>query len=82
MDQEREICHVDRCSWGCSRATGCEGKAWRAKAPAFYQAKAEQLVADAARDGLVLTMEQRPLRPFAQGHYETVVSVRAARSPE
>ncbi len=30
--------------------------------------------------GFVPTVEQRPLLPLAMGHYETVVSVRAARS--
>lgn len=29
--------------------------------------------------GLVLTVEQVPLRPFAMGHHKTVVSVRPAR---
>ena len=41
---------------------------------------ARQLVAHAASVGLVLTIEQQPLQPLAQGHFETVVSVRAARS--
>lgn len=40
---------------------------------------ARQLVAHAASVGLVLTVEQRALQPFAQGHFETVVSVREAR---
>lgn len=33
----------------------------------------------AAARGVVVTVEQRPLQPFAMGHYETVVSVRMAR---
>jgi hypothetical protein len=40
---------------------------------------ARQLVAYASSVGLVLTIEQRPLQPLAQGHFETVVSVREAR---
>jgi hypothetical protein len=40
---------------------------------------ARQLVAHAASVGLVLTVEQRALQPFAQGHFETVVSVREVR---
>lgn len=40
----------------------------------------EQLVRIAARDCLVITVEQRPLKPLAMGHYETVVEVRPARS--
>ena len=44
-----------------------------------YKARAEQLVAEAQRAGLVITVEQRPLQPLAMGHYETVVSVRPAR---
>jgi hypothetical protein len=38
------------------------------------------LVQLAAECGLVLNIEQRPLQPLAMGHYETVVSVRPARS--
>lgn len=40
----------------------------------------EQLVKLAAKDGLVITIEQRPLKPLAMGNYETVVEVRPARS--
>lgn len=40
---------------------------------------ARELVRHAATVGLVLTIEQRPLQPLAQGHYETVVSVREVR---
>lgn len=40
---------------------------------------AGDLVRAAARLGLVLTIEQRPLRPFAMGHYTTTVHVRKAR---
>lgn len=45
------------------------------------RAKAQLLLADATLAGVVLTIEQRPLKPLAMGHYETVVSVRAARTP-
>lgn len=31
------------------------------------------------KQGLVLTVEQRPLQPLAMGHYETVFSLRPAR---
>lgn len=43
--------------------------------------EAEGLIANAQRLGLIVTIEQRPLRPLAMGHYETVVSVRPARQP-
>jgi len=39
---------------------------------------ARQLIAHCASAGLVLTVEQRPLTPLAQGNYETVASVRPA----
>lgn len=42
---------------------------------------AETLVDSAFAAGLVLTIEQRPLKPFAMGHYEAVVDVREARVP-
>lgn len=41
---------------------------------------AQRLVERAERLGLVLTIEQRPLQPLAMGNYESVVSVRPARS--
>lgn len=43
---------------------------------ADVKATAEMLVAEAERQGLVLTIEQAPLKPLAMGHYKTVVSVR------
>lgn len=46
---------------------------------AGVQRAAEALIAEAARLGLVVTIEQRPLQPLAMGHYETVVSVRPAK---
>lgn len=67
---------------GCSREAGCQGHVWREQAPAHFQKKAERLVVDAARAGLVVTIEQRPLRPLAMGNHETVVSVRPARNGE
>ena len=45
-------------------------------------AAAHALIAEAARLGLVLTIEQRPLQPLAMGHYETVAIVRPARDPQ
>lgn len=39
------------------------------------------VVAAAERQGLVLTIEQRPLEPLRMGHYSTVVSIRPARPP-
>lgn len=42
-------------------------------------AAARALIAEAARLGLVLNIEQRPLQPLAMGHHETVASVRPAR---
>ena len=41
---------------------------------------AQRLVQEAERLGVVLTVEQVPLKPLAMGHYETVVGVRPARS--
>lgn len=41
--------------------------------------RANLLVQQARRHGLVLTIEQRPLQPPAMGHYQTVVGVRRAR---
>jgi hypothetical protein len=41
---------------------------------------ATYLVCVADVQGLVLTIEQRPLTPLAMGHYETVVSVREQRA--
>lgn len=38
------------------------------------------LVEKAALHGVVLTIDQRSLRPFAMGYHETIVSVREARS--
>lgn len=49
-------------------------------AVAFIRAQAEQLVRFAARAGVVLSIEQRPMEPLAMGNYATVVSVREARS--
>lgn len=43
------------------------------------ESRARALVETARRVGLVLTIEQRSLQPPAMGHYETVVSIRAAR---
>ena len=63
-------------------------KYWRvAKAFAGWQVStalnvadmANELVAAAARQGHVITIEQRPLQPLAMGHHESVVSVRQAR---
>lgn len=74
------VCHVDSCPHeGCSREAGCQGHAWRALAPDHYRQRAEALVTEAARDGIVITIEQLPLRPFAMGYHETVVAVRRAR---
>ncbi len=74
-----EICHVDRCPHGCTSDSGCQRHAWRLLAPAYFRAEVERIVADMARDGLVLTVEQQPLQPLAMGNYRTVVSVRPAR---
>jgi hypothetical protein len=48
--------------------------------PAQLEVMALELVALAERAGLVLTIEQISLYPPAMGHYQTVVSVRPARS--
>lgn len=39
---------------------------------------AYHLISEAARLGLVLTIEQVPRKPLAMGHYDSVVSVRPA----
>lgn len=41
---------------------------------------ASALVAEAERQGLVLTVEQENLQPLAMGNYRTTVSVRSART--
>lgn len=45
-------------------------------------AAAQRLIAEAARIGLVVTIEQRPLQPLAMGHHETVATVRPARGQQ
>lgn len=42
-------------------------------------ASAQHLIAEAARLGMVLTIEQVPLQPLAMGRYDTVASIRLAR---
>ena len=39
-----------------------------------------QIVRMAAKDGIVVTVEQKPLQPPAMGNYETVVDVRPVRA--
>jgi len=41
---------------------------------------ASELIRVAAERGLVLTIEQEPLQPFAMGHYAHRVTVRKARN--
>jgi hypothetical protein len=73
-----EICRAGACQFGCTPETGCQGHAARAMGPELIELQAKQLVEDAARLGVVVTIEQRPLQPLAMGNYETVVSVRRA----
>lgn len=74
------LCDSKTCTRpGCSPEAGCKGHVVRERAPARIKAAAEALVAEAAKFGLVLTIEQRSLQPLASGNYETVVSVRRAR---
>lgn len=40
---------------------------------------AQKLVSEAERLGLVLTVDQESLQPFAMGNHRTVITVRAAR---
>lgn len=40
---------------------------------------AKRLLAIAAREHQIVTIEQVPLKPLAMGNYETVVSVRLVR---
>lgn len=76
----RQICHVDTCTReGCSPENGCQGHVAREQAPENFLARAQHLVAEAAKLGVIITVEQRPLLPLAMGNHETVVSVRVAR---
>lgn len=43
------------------------------------RANAEMLVTLAEAHGVVLTIERKPLAPFAMGHSEHVIEVRPAR---
>lgn len=45
----------------------------------YVERKAELLVEEAHRLGVVLTIDQKPLQPLAMGHYKTEVSVREER---
>jgi hypothetical protein len=40
---------------------------------------AEDLVRAAVMQGVVLTIEQKPLKPLAMGHYLPIIEVRPAR---
>ena len=44
--------------------------------------RAEELVKDAARWGVVLTITLKPLEPFAMGNHEMVVDVQPRKSYE
>lgn len=76
MQVGQTICHVLTCTRGCTTETGCQGHAWRERAAAYYLKAVEDLLADAAVDGIIITVEQRPLQPLAMGNHETVVSTR------
>lgn len=77
------ICRVDTCAWDdCRRGAGCQGHAWRERAPVHYEDVLEQLVRNAAHDGCVLTIEQIPRTPLAMGNYDSVVSVRRSARAE
>lgn len=45
-------------------------------AESFYKAAFHQLISEAKKERLVITVSQKPLEPLAMGHYETVVEVR------
>lgn len=72
---------MNECDWplcrhpDCAKLDGCSAP----KTPNMLRYVVENIVADAAAEGLVLTVEQVPLQPLAMGHYQTVVSVRRAR---
>lgn len=64
----------------CGRAEAeLEGPCPGSPEEILIREQAEGLVANAARLGVVVSIEQRPLRPLAMGNHETVVSVRSAR---
>ena len=79
MTVGKAICDSHDCTRpGCSPDAGCQGHVKRELMPGRIKEAAERLVATAAEWGVLLTIEQRPLLPFAMGHYETIVSVRQA----
>lgn len=45
---------------------------------AAYQAM--KLLAKAEQEGVVVTIEQRPLKPLAMGHYVSIANIRAKRN--
>lgn len=45
----------------------------------IYQAIFNNLVRDAGKYGLVVTIRQEPLKPLAMGNYITVIEVREAK---
>lgn len=70
------------CDWPLCRNLDC-GKDDECLAPKtadMLRDAVESIVKDAADEGLVLAVDQRPLQPLAMGNYETVVIVRPARS--
>lgn len=80
MQVFEKLCDCHTCTRpGCGPDTGCQGHVRRELAPGYIKAHAEALVAEAARLGVVLTVEQQPLEPLAMGNYATIVSVRRAR---
>jgi hypothetical protein len=72
-------CHSESCS-GRQRATGCENCTRPSRTPSDYALdEVSRLLAYCERAGLVLTVEQVPLRPLAMGNHVSRASVRAAR---
>lgn len=66
----------------CGRGEGwLNGPCLGSPKEAVIRKQAERLVANAARLGVVVSIEQRALKPLAMGNYETIVAVRPARNP-
>lgn len=76
-----EICHVGRCPDGCTNENGgCKGTVFRREHAVAYMRKlAEQVVGDAIRYGVVLTITTEPTLPLRMGGHQMVIDVRKAR---
>jgi hypothetical protein len=58
--QTTELCHCHRCAHGCTPETGCQGHAVRAIAPTLMLDQAMDLISEAKRLKMVVTIEYDP----------------------